>query len=132
MAVKGGVKSGSMRILVCGDRNWTDKNLILDRLKEYPKDVVIIEGEARGADSLARKAAEELGLEVLAFPAQWAKFGRAAGPIRNTQMLDEGKPDEVLAFHDHIVDSLGTANMLKQARRRGIRVSLISHSSEIR
>ena len=49
------------------------------------------------------------------FPAQWSKYGRAAGPLRNTQMLSEGNPDIVLAFHDNIKRSRGTRNMIVQS-----------------
>jgi hypothetical protein len=68
--------------------------------------------------------AEELGIPVLSFPADWARFGRAAGPIRNQRMLDEGKPTLVLAFHNNIVESKGTKDMVKRARKAGIRVRL--------
>jgi hypothetical protein len=59
-------------------------------------------------------------IKVLAFPAQWDTYGRAAGPIRNRQMLNEGRPDEVIAFHEHIDESKGTANMVKIAKAAGI------------
>jgi hypothetical protein len=76
-----------------------------------------IEGEAKGADSLARDVALELGFKVLSFPADWDKYHRAAGPIRNRQMLTEGKPDLVLAFHQDLTRSKGTKNMVTLARR---------------
>lgn len=109
------------RVLVCGDRNWTNGRLIREHLQVLGAEVVI-EGEASGADSLARKAAEELGLEVVPFPANWKKFGRAAGPIRNQLMLDEGKPTYVLAFHNDIEHSKGTKDMVARARKAHIPV----------
>lgn len=63
---------------------------------------VLIEGEARGADLLARRYAERRKIPVNAFPALWDKHGKAAGPIRNTQMLSEGRPDLVVAFLYHV------------------------------
>lgn len=81
---------------------------------------VVIEGEARGADTMAREAAEQLGIPVLPFPADWTRFGKAAGPIRNRQMLTEGKPTEVIAFHHDISKSRGTRDMVVQARKHGI------------
>ncbi len=113
-----------MRVLVCGDRHWVDKNAIVAALARLDKVDIVIEGEARGADTLAREVAEEFNIPVLAFPADWNKYGRAAGPIRNRQMLDEGKPDLVIAFHSNIVESRGTKNMLEQARSRGIHTRL--------
>jgi hypothetical protein len=52
--------------------------------------------------------------------AQWGRYGRAAGPRRNAQMLSEGRPDRVVAFHDHLSASVGTAHMLELARRAGL------------
>jgi hypothetical protein len=115
-----------MRLLICGDRNWTDGNMIASVLRELSPDVVI-EGEARGADSLARIEAEKLGIQVLKFPADWNKYHRAAGPIRNAQMLKEGSPDMVVAFHDDLKSSKGTRNMVEISRKAGIPVRVIGH-----
>ena len=114
-----------MKILVCGDRLWTDKELIRKVLKEYPVDT-IFEGEAPGADTLARIVAGELGITVDPYPALWRLYGNAAGPIRNRKMLDQ-KPDLVLAFHDNIKVSKGTADTIREARRRGIPWRIVSH-----
>ena len=110
-----------MRVLFCGDRNWTNYKVICDIMTYFKPDVVI-EGETKGADSLSRDAAEYFGIQVLKFPADWDKYGGAAGPIRNTQMLTEGKPDLVVAFHNDIKNSKGTLNMVNQARKQNIKV----------
>lgn len=120
-----------MRLLICGDRNWTDKDLIKSVLQSLNVKVdCIIEGEARGVDTLAREVAEELKIPVEGYPARWGECGRAAGPIRNQQMLDEGKSDAVLAFHDDIEKSKGTKDMINRARKAGVPVTLISHPTE--
>lgn len=111
-----------MRILICGDRNWTDEQIIEDYIKSLPRDTVIIEGEAQGADIIAKNMALKHNLRVTSFPADWNLFGLAAGPIRNKQMLDDGKPDLVVAFHNDLSKSKGTKNMIDQALRRGIPV----------
>lgn len=108
-----------MRVLVCGDRHWTDRDSIRARLSRLPTGTIIIEGEAPGADTLAREVAEELGLEVRRFPAQWDRYGRAAGPVRNRRMLEE-QPDLVIAFHHDLSKSRGTANMVQLAARAGV------------
>lgn len=113
-----------MRLLVCGDRNWTDKEIIRAALQKYDPEVVI-EGEAPGADLLAREVALELGIDVVAFPANWTKYGKAAGPIRNGRMLKEGRPDFVLALHNDLRRSRGTIDMIRQTLRRKKLVRLI-------
>jgi hypothetical protein len=124
-----------MRVLVCGDRNWNDQRLIegwLDRLYTmHPEGVDVIEGGAAGADSLAHQAAMGLGIECKSYPANWAKYGRAAGPIRNKWMLVAGKPDLVLAFHDDLENSKGTKNMIEQAKKAGVRVQVVTHSDKL-
>jgi hypothetical protein len=109
-----------MRVLVCGGRDFDDcdkLNIMLRSLWLSCSDV-IIHGAAPGADTLAGQWAHDRGIPVEAFPADWEKHGRAAGPIRNQQMLAEGKPDLVVAFPGH----RGTANMVRQAREAGVRV----------
>ena len=117
-----------MRLLICGSRDWTDGDLILRGLSALRGVDVVMEGEAPGADTLARRAAEHLGIPVLPFPADWEKYGHAAGPIRNQRMLDEGKPDLILAFVDGLDTSRGTADMVSRARLAGVEVRVISHS----
>jgi len=119
-------KDKRLRVLICGDRNYTNKAAIDKFINSLPRDAVIIEGEAAGADTLAATSAKQHGHTVIPFPAKWAKYGRAAGPIRNKQMLDVGKPDVVVAFHDNIDSSKGTSNMLKQASKQGIKTQLIA------
>ena len=115
-----------MRLLICGDRNWTDEDLIRRKIIEFAP-TVVIEGEARGADSIAAKVARELGIAVEGYPAKWELYGRGAGPIRNLEMLAKGKPDRVLAFHDNITESKGTKHMVALARKVGKPVTVVGH-----
>ncbi len=119
-----------MRLLICGSRHWTDGELILQELRALharEQVEVVIEGEAPGADTLAREAVRQLGIPVLPFPADWEKHGRAAGPLRNQRMLDEGRPDMVLAFSEDLNSARGTADLCARARRAGLPIHLISH-----
>lgn len=113
-----------MKVLVCGDRFWTDKEKIRERLAKLPAGTIVIHGAARGADSIAAVIGKTLGFDVRSFPAEWGKHGKAAGPIRNRLMLDE-KPDLVLAFHSDLSNSKGTKDTVEEARRRGVPVELI-------
>lgn len=111
----------AQRILVCGSRHLQggDYFKVLIALFEYGcSGTTVISGGAAGIDACADAAARAIGLKSLVFPADWAAHGRAAGPIRNKRMLDEGRPDLVLAFPG----GLGTADMVSRARRAGIRV----------
>ena len=117
-----------MKVLICGDRNWADYDLILEQIRSAldPLKDVIIHGAARGADSLAGKAGLSLGFEVQSFPAKWDTYGRAAGPIRNQEMLNQ-KPDEVWAFHDSLATSKGTGDMCRRARAVRVTVRVFTH-----
>lgn len=111
-----------MKVLVCGSRRFNDRKL-LDEILSRLDITTVIEGQARGADSLAREYAEGRGIPVLSFPAQWDKHGKTAGPIRNLQMLTEGKPDYVVAFLAK--DSKGTKHMIEIAEKAGIPVKVV-------
>ena len=119
-----------MRLLICGDRNWDDKNLIRIAIKELQQlhtIECIIQGEARGADTQGKEVAEEMNIPILSFKPDWNKLGRAAGIIRNKEMLIDGKPDYVLAFHDDIKNSKGTGNMIKITQKAGVLFTVWSH-----
>ena len=108
--------------LVCGGRNfhgWTAMSEALDRIRPD----VIIHGAAAGADAMAGRYAQENGIECREFPAEWERYGRSAGYRRNQQMLDEGKPDLVVAFPG----GPGTQNMVKVSRQQGFEVNIIDH-----
>lgn len=124
-----------MRILVCGGRGYSDKKKLNDTLNNIvprtepdqygnwmPMGVTIISGGAPGADSLAADYAVVNWCGLDEFPADWAKHGRAAGPIRNQRMIDEGTPDLVVAFPG----GRGTADMIRRARAAGIEVKEIA------
>lgn len=120
-----------MRVLVCGGREWGNKAVIareIDRLEAITRSGVtrVIHGDARGADTLATRVAEERGIPVDAYPAKWDKYGKAAGPVRNGTMLEEGEPQLVLAFHHNLFRSKGTKNMVLKAMNAGVPVRLIS------
>ena len=110
-----------MIVLVTGDRHWSDVNAIRRELIKIHPDV-IIQGGATGADTIAKYVGHEIGARVIQCDAKWSKYGFAAGPIRNKQMLVDYKPTLVLAFHPDLSKSKGTADCVKQARELGIKV----------
>jgi len=119
-----------MKILVCGGRKYGYKlessrwvkdmevwNKGIDLIKSY-KPTTIISGKAKGGDELGEHAAKTLSIPVEEYPADWYRHGKAAGHIRNQQMLDEGKPDLVIAFSG----GKGTENMLIRSKKAGVEV----------
>jgi hypothetical protein len=109
------------RVLVCGGRHYNDAERIFDVLNSYDHDYdfsILIHGAAPGADSQAARWAEIGNLRTYAFPANWKKHGKAAGPMRNQRMIEEGKPDLVIAF----AGGRGTADMVNRAKAAGIEV----------
>ena len=113
-----------MKLLISGDRHWKNENLIKDTITYFLPEVVI-HGGSRGADTLANRAAKFLHIPVQEFPAKWNIHGKAAGSIRNQQMIDEGNPDLVVAFHDDIIKSLESADMLSKAEDNNIDYCLV-------
>ena len=111
-----------MKVLVCGSRDWTEYNVIRGRLAKLPSGTEIIEGGADGADEMARNAADTLGLDVIEYPANWARHGKRAGILRNIKMLDREQPDLVIAFQ--LKRSRGTQHTIDEARKRGIEVEV--------
>ena len=135
-----------MLVLVCGGRDYGDvvtKGKLPEKVEEYrnvfrvldsfavensiyflpvdnwlPSDIEIISGMARGADSVAVDWAVVNWCKVHEYPARWKEYGKRAGILRNKQMLEEGKPDVVIAFPG----GKGTANMIKIAEEAGVRV----------
>jgi UDP-N-acetylmuramoylalanine-D-glutamate ligase len=109
-----------MRVLVCGGRDFIDYELFQQAMTRYVGHLVpvIIQGGAKGADFLAKVWAHKYNLECVEYQPDWDKHKKAAGIIRNKEMLESGKPDVVIAFPG----GSGTANMIDIAKKAGIRV----------
>ena len=99
-----------MKVIVAGGRDFNNYELLKEKLDFYFKDIipVIICGEAKGADSLGRRYAEEKGLDILSYPAEWDKYGKSAGYKRNEQMAAEA--EALVAFWNG--KSKGTKHMI--------------------
>lgn len=126
-----------MRVIVCGGRMFGEvpdflppeelegakckaageRAFVYDTLDRYDLSV-IAEGGADGADRMAREWAKIRTVRCLRYYAHWHLHGRGAGPIRNQRMLDEFKPDAVIAFPG----GKGTADMVRRAKAAGVRV----------
>lgn len=128
-----------MRVLVCGSRYWSDREYVYEQLDKFHAVVPItalIQGLATGADIQAHDWAKDRGVELPesvpgkeGFPADWnGDYGfkppevprRAAGNLRNQQMIDEGKPDFGIAFHENLAESSGTRDMTEKLTKAKI------------
>jgi hypothetical protein len=114
----------SETVLICGSRTWMDRGKIETVICGLDRDTIIVHGGARGADLLADQAAVLWGLLRRVYPADWQTYGKAAGPIRNQQMLDAEEPMCVIAFRMP-GESRGTDDMIRRARAAGIPVEVI-------
>lgn len=111
-----------MRIIVCGSRGITGINYISKCMEYVEKftDITIITGGARGVDTIALNIANDIGYNTEVYPADWNRYGRSAGMIRNRRMLDTGC-DLVVAIYDK-VKTPGTSNMVDIAKLAGVPV----------
>ncbi len=110
-----------MKVLVCGGRDYRDAahvDRVLQQVGADERITVIIHGAARGADQLGEAWGLKHNIPLEAYPADWSTYGLSAGPRRNQEMLTKGRPDLVVAFPG----GRGTADMVRRARRAGVRV----------
>jgi len=112
-----------MRVLVTGGRDFTDfqsVSLMLSRMDliNLPPITELCHGGARGADTLCGAWAKGHGIPVTVMKPDWNKHGKAAGVLRNQDMLDQFKPDALVAFPG----GRGTADMVRRAESAGVPV----------
>lgn len=115
----------SLKILVCGGRNYADRAELfatLDWVNSKHGVHSLCHGGARGADFLAGEWCKARNINCIVFPAEWDHYGKRAGPIRNKHMLDTFQPDWVIAF----AGGSGTANMVSLARNAGVVVHKVT------
>jgi protein-tyrosine phosphatase len=112
-----------IKALFCGDRFSTtifEESITLE-LKDLPWCSTVIHGACQGVDQTTHKIAQNLGIKIEAFPANWKRYGKIAGPLRNQKMLEE-EPDIIHAFHPDINSSKGTKDMITRAYQQKIPV----------
>jgi hypothetical protein len=110
-----------LNIVVTGGRDYRNRPYLfgmLDAHTHHFNPIRVAHGGATGADALANEWAESRGHEIVVYHAEWDKYGRRAGPIRNKKMLEAEQPDYVIAFQG----GRGTSDCVSQARRLGLRV----------
>lgn len=116
------------RVIIAGTRTFNDYELLCKKCNLFfsrKKPTAIICGEARGADSLGRRYAEEHGIPVLSYPADWERYGKRAGYLRNKEMAQTA--EALVAFWDG--KSRGTENMIDLAYEMGIPVRIVRYDT---
>lgn len=119
----------NIRVVVTGGRDYTDRNVVfsgLDAIHGKLRIKSLVHGAATGVDSLAEEWAALNGVECVRCPADWDRYGKAAGPIRNAEILNLD-PDIVIAFPVN----RGTSNMVNQACKRGVFVVTVDKKARI-
>ena len=114
-------------VIIAGSRHYADysqlrdvcDNLLADKCQTHR--IVIVSGGAQGADSLGENYARERGYALKRYPAQWDKYGRAAGPIRNAEMARNA--DALVLFWNG--KSRGSLNMKQEAEKIGLPVRTV-------
>jgi hypothetical protein len=108
-----------VKTIIAGSRDIKDYDLVLEAIEESGFEITeVVCGKARGVDTLGERWANESGIPVAEFPADYGKHGKAAGPIRNREMSNYA--EALIAIHDGI--SPGTKNMIEEAKKRGLKV----------
>lgn len=114
---------GLRKVIIAGGRDFDDYQFLLDSICPILKsddDIEIVSGCAKGADMLGERFANYFGLPIKKFPADWDRYGRGAGHIRNSQMAKYA--DELIAFWDK--KSKGTKHMINTAKKLGLKINV--------
>ena len=117
------------KLIVAGGRDFADYaklELVLFALNSYAladKNISIVSGMAKGADQMAYHFAKENQIKCYAYPANWDKYGKSAGYVRNAEMAKES--DGLLAFWDGV--SKGTKNMIETMQKAGKWVHVVEY-----
>ena len=117
-----------MRVVVAGSRTFDNYDMMvgfLDAILVGEADVTIVSGGAGGADRLGERYAKERGHGLKLCLADWKRYGKSAGPMRNTKMARNA--DMVVCFWDG--ESRGTKHMIATAESYGLRVYVVKYGA---
>jgi hypothetical protein len=106
-----------MRTIIAGPRDYYDYKSLLEAIDKITWEITeVISGKATGVDALGERWAKEHNIPVKPFPADWIKYGKRAGSMRNAQMADYA--EALLALYDYGRKTPGTTNMIKVATEK--------------
>lgn len=121
----------NFKVIIAGSRGFSNYKLLKEKCNEYLREkrkeynIIIISGGARGADTLGEKYAQDEGFSLEVFPANWNKFGKSAGFIRNEQMAEIA--DALIAFWDE--KSHGTKHMIEIMENKKLLVRVVNYET---
>ena len=108
-----------MITIIAGSRTYNDFHTLLKAIENCPwKITKVISGRARGVDQMGERWADYKDLPCDKYKAEWDKYGKRAGYLRNEVMADQA--EALIALWDY--QSKGTRNMIDIARRKGLEV----------
>lgn len=122
-------KKDNFKVIIAGSRGFSNYKLLKEtcnnvlREKKKTHNVIIVSGNARGADSLGELYAKDEKFDLEIFPADWKKYGKSAGFRRNEQMAEFA--DALIAFWDG--KSNGTKHMIDIAEEKGIPTKVVNY-----
>lgn len=125
------IKTNSIAVIVAGGRDFDDYNLLektLDILLKNFDDITIISGTAKGADSLGEVYAKKRNYGIIKMSANWDKYGKRAGYLRNSEMASKVKEFDNYAsvcFWDG--KSKGTKHMIDISKSQDIDCYIINY-----
>lgn len=112
------------RVIIAGGRDFDNYQLLKEAMDKLlcniTDEIIVVCGQARGADTLGEQYAKEKGYTVAYYPADWKQYRKRAGYLRNEQMAQNA--DALVAFWDG--ESRGTKNMIDLAKRYGLKVRI--------
>ena len=115
------------KVIIAGGRDFSDYDLLkvkMNRiLSNITDEIVVVSGNARGADSLGEKYATEMGYKLEKYPANWDKYGKRAGYLRNEQMADVAHA--CVCFWDS--KSKGTKHMIDLANEKKLKLRVVKY-----
>lgn len=111
-----------MRLLVTGGRNYNDRVKAFEVLDKYLGRIdAVVVGDAQGADALAVEWARMHGVPLFHFFAEWSKYGKRAGPLRNSIAVRVGQPTHAVVFPG----GKGTADMVERLNVAGVPMEIV-------
>ena len=119
------------RVIIAGSRTFQDYELLKKECDDFLKskcqthEIVIVSGAAQGADRLGEQYARERGYAIDSHPADWKKYGKAAGPFRNAEMVNSA--DALIAFWDG--KSRGTEHIIRFSQTKGRETKIVRYES---